>query len=110
MSSVVLDFHTDDVITQYSTAVQKAMKEAVLIIEAEAKRLCPVDTGRLRTSITNIVREIANAVIEGRIGTNISYARFQELGTSKITANPYLRPALKNKFSEVVNIIQEAVA
>lgn len=109
MSDVKLDFHTDDVITEYNTALERAMKKAVLIVEAEAKRNTPVDTGRLRGSITNEVREIARQVIEGRIGTNVDYARFIELGTSKMSAKPYLRPALRNKFSEVVSIIQGAL-
>ena len=109
MRGVILDFSTDDVIKEYEDAISKAMKEAVLIVEADAKRKAPVDTGRLRASITNEIREIARQVIEGRVGTNVDYARYLELGTSRMSAKPYLRPALRRNFKKVVLIIQEAV-
>ena len=107
--AVELEFYTDEVVQEYNTAVEQAMKEAVLIVEADAKRLCAVDTGRLRASITNEVREIANAVIEGRIGTNTDYAPYVFLGTSRQDPQPALRPALRNNFDKIVSIIQEAI-
>ena len=72
--AVKLKFYIDDVVKEYNTAVEQAMKEAVLIVEADAKRNAPVDTGRLRASITNEVRKITRDVIEGRVGTNVEYA------------------------------------
>ena len=72
--AVELEFYTDEVVKEYNTAVEQAMKEAVLIVEADAKSNTPVDTGRLRASITNEVRKIAGAVLEGRVGTNVDYA------------------------------------
>ena len=109
--AVELEFYTDEVVKEYNTAIEQAMKEAVLIVEADAKRNAPVDTGRLRASITNEVRKIAGAVLEGRVGTNVDYARFVELGTSKekYPTQPYLRPALRNNFDKIVAIIQEAI-
>ena len=107
--AVELEFYTDEVVKEYNTAVEQAMKEAVLIVEADAKRNAPVDTGRLRGSITNEVRKIAGAVLEGRVGTNVNYAKYVELGTSRQDPQPYLRPALRNNFDKVVSIIQEAI-
>ena len=49
--------------------------------------------GSLLRSITTQV-EVTTKKIIGRVGTNISYARFLELGTSRIRQRPYLRPAL----------------
>jgi HK97 gp10 family phage protein len=62
-------------------------------VQNEARRLAPVDTGRLRASI------IAKDGTDSRgpyvlIGTNVAYAPFVEYGTSKSAAQPYLRPAL----------------
>lgn len=104
-----VDFYTGRVIEQYNTALERAMKEAVLIVEADARRHSPVDTGRLRASITNEVREIAGTVLEGRVGTNVDYAKYVELGTSKMPAQPYLRPALRKNFDKIVEIIQGAI-
>ena len=104
-----VEFYIDDYLTELNTELERAMQEAVLILETEAKKNAPVDTGRLRGSITNIVRYVADDVIEGRIGTNVEYAKYVELGTSKQAAQPFLRSALRNKYSEVVSIIQEAI-
>ncbi len=52
-------------------------------VEAEAKRRCPVDHGRLRASITT---QLASGHSSGvpfhvRIGTNVEYALYVEKGT-----------------------------
>ena len=70
------------------------VREIALAIEYEAKRLCPVDTGRLRASITT---EKIDTATYG-VGTNVEYARAVELGSEDPNFNrapqPYLRPAL----------------
>lgn len=75
-------------------------------VETTAKRLCPVDTGRLRASITHVI-----GIEEGKqaayVGSNVEYAIYQELGTYKMAAQPYLRPALQ---SVMGGISQESFA
>lgn len=56
--------------------VSKALNKACLVVENEAKRLCPVDTGDLRNSITH---EVDDGV--GIVGTNKEYAPYVEYGT-----------------------------
>lgn len=51
-----------------------------LLVEAEAKRRCPVDTGRLRSSITTEMFVEDGAPV-ARVGTNVEYAAFIEFGT-----------------------------
>lgn len=56
-----------------------------------------VRTGRLRSSIHWELVRGENGVggtLFARIGSNVSYARYVELGTSRAPAYPYLRPAL----------------
>ncbi|HEY0891267.1 MAG TPA: HK97-gp10 family putative phage morphogenesis protein [Nocardioides sp.] len=65
-------------------------------IERDAKRACPVDTGRLRASITHKV-ERDDQGVSVRIGTGVTYAPWVELGTSRTPAQPFLRPALANE-------------
>ena len=98
-----------EIITQVNTALQKAMMQAVLMVEADARKLCAVDTGRLRASITHEVKEIAKGVIQGKVGSSTSYSRFVELGTSKQSAQPYLRPALEKNWPEIVRMIRGAL-
>lgn len=58
-----------------------------------AKVLAPVDTGRLRASITFLIGS-DGAGIFGLVGTNVEYAPYQEFGTFKMQATPFLLPAL----------------
>lgn len=62
-------------------------------VERRAKRLCPVDTGRLRASITHVLLPSGRG-LEARVGTNVDYAVHVEFGTSRAPAQPFLRPAL----------------
>lgn len=58
----------------------RAMRDSTLQVSRTAKRLAPVDTGRLRASITPEVRLSGNNVL-GVVGSNVTYAPFVELGT-----------------------------
>lgn len=71
-------------------ALAKALEEVGLVAEGYAKKACPVDTGRLRNSITHQVRPSEKSVY---IGTNVEYAPYVELGTSRMKPQPFLRPA-----------------
>ena len=69
---------------------QELVKETAYKIEADAKRLAPVDTGRLRASINT---DIEQDGLVAEIGTNVEYAEWVEDGTSKSPAQPYMKPA-----------------
>lgn len=71
-------------------ALARALEEVGLVAEGYAKKACPVDTGRLRNSITHQVRPSEKSVY---IGTNVEYAPYVELGTSRMDPQPFLRPA-----------------
>lgn len=89
----------------YSDQVQSAVDRALEIIggkaESYAKMLCPVDTGNLRNSITH---EQENETTEV-IGTSVEYAPYVELGTVKMAARPYLRPAAEGHVPEYRQVI-----
>jgi HK97 gp10 family phage protein len=61
------------------SAMQDAMWDATLVVEAQARRLAPVDTGRLRASIVPQVVQRDN-VVKGIVGSNVKYAPYMELG------------------------------
>lgn len=69
--------------------------KAANAVERSAKRLCPVDTGRLRASITHRIARDAQGLL-ALVGSNVHYAIFVELGTRYQRAQPYLRPALRS--------------
>jgi HK97 gp10 family phage protein len=63
-------------------------------VERAAKIGCPVDTGRLRASIVTAIGEDGRGLFVD-IGTDVVYAPYVELGTSRQPGQPFLRPALR---------------
>lgn len=122
-------------ITDNSAAVKSAMKDAILralekcglVAEGYAKKLCPVDTGNLRNSITHNVDAEKQ---EAYIGSAVEYAPYIEMGTGKYypggrptpwtyqdakghwhhtagnRAQPFLKPAVENHKKEYQDIIK----
>lgn len=73
--------------------IGKDIARRAVRVETAAKRLSPVDTGRLRSSISREIGRDARGVY-ARIGTIVDYAPHVEFGTSRMRPQPYLRPAL----------------
>ena len=92
-----LDDHSDEVKAALDSAVNKGLLMIGLQAENYAAMKAPVDTGRLRASITHALEESEQAVY---IGTNVEYAPYVELGTSKTKAQPFLRPAAADHQAE----------
>ena len=110
--------------------LQNALALAGEVVRADAVMNCPVDTGRLRGSITSTVE--GNSAV---IGTNVEYAPYVEFGTgakgdksvahttkkhwtyysggrfyttSGQAAQPFLVPALKNNVPKIIEKFREA--
>lgn len=99
---IVREDNTDEFRDGLDAALTRALEKVGLVAEGYAKRLCPVDTGRLRNSITHAM-EGSEAVV---IGTNVEYGPYVELGTSRQKAQPYLRPAAVDHVEEYRRIIE----
>ena len=67
--------NTDEVLAALKRAKKRGLEAIGLTAEGHAKRITPVDTGRLRNSIAHAVEDDA-----AYIGTSTSYAPFVELG------------------------------
>ena len=105
--SVTFISHKQEVLS----AEQKARNKALEIIggkaESYAKKLCPVDTGRLRNSITHQQMDEHTEMI----GTNVEYAPYVELGhhTSGgtfVAGKHFLRSAAEGHSAEYKQIIE----
>lgn len=83
-------------------AIIVALEKIGLLAEGYAKQLCPVDTGRLRNSITHVIDNGEKAVY---IGTNVEYGKNVEFGTSRQKAQPFLRPAASDHSEQYRGII-----
>ena len=102
---LVAKFHGLDDWVQ-SRKIQAALRAGGLIIMNDAKARAPVLTGNLRRSIT--VQD-GPGPQEVNIGTDVEYAPFQEFGTSRMGARPYLRPAFDQNKPEVEREIADAL-
>lgn len=78
---------------------------ACFLVEADAKRNAPVDTGRLRSSIAHRLEKLKN-VLRGIVGTRVEYASYQEFGTSKMAAHPFLFPALEANKKRIKELLK----
>ena len=83
----------------------RAVRDLVLLVEAEAKKACPVDTGKLRASITPVIESWA----AGYVGTNTHYAPYVEYGTRKMPAQPFLEPAFEAGRKAASRIFGQAI-
>jgi HK97 gp10 family phage protein len=80
---------------------EAALEEAGAQCEGYAKMDCPVDTERLRASISHVTQELVT-----HVGTDTFYGKYVELGTVNMRTQPYLKPALVNHFTEYKEIIE----
>ena len=87
-------------------AVAEALRKIGEASRAYAKQKCPVRTGNLQRSIDYDVDENAQEV---SLGTNVHYAAYVELGTYKMRARPYLRPAMNDHLAEYARIIESCM-
>lgn len=100
VSFYITDDNTQECLEALKDQTAAALEEIGLAAEGFAKRLCPVDTGRLRNSITH-----ATDKDSAYVGTNVEYAPYVELGTSRTRAQPYLRPAVENNVGTYKKIL-----
>lgn len=127
MNVEIID-NSDIVLEEFQAAALRALEKCGLTAEGYAKRLCPVDTGNLRNSITHSVDDGEPAAY---IGSNSEYAAYVELGTGQYypggrptpwvyqdahgnwhmthgqRAQPYLKPAVADHAQTYRNIIEE---
>lgn len=94
--------HKDEAISGMEMARMRALEIIGMKAEKYAKALCPVDTGNLRNSIAH--QTVGNN--EVHIGTNVEYAPYVELGTVRMSARPYLRPAVSAHLGEYKDILK----
>ena len=93
--SIVLDFKALAGLLGPTGPVDPWLLQKAIDVETKAKQICPVDTGRLRGSITHVLGD-ENGQQVAYVGSVVEYAIYQELGTYKMGAQPYLRPALQS--------------
>lgn len=96
--------NSKEVLEAMQQAAVRALEKCGLTAEGYAKKMCPVDTGNLRNSITHTVDEEEPAAY---IGSNVEYAPYVCLGTIHMKAQPFLKPAVADHANEYRKIIEK---
>ena len=128
MSDIEITDNSEEIALQFAMACMRGLEKCGLTAEGYAKKLCPVDTGNLRNSITHQVDTRTQTVY---IGSNLEYAPYVELGTGKYypggrptpwvyqdahgnwhythgnRAQPYLKPAVADHAQQYRSILED---
>jgi len=86
VKSVKIESHSAEVIEDMKGKLHNWLEAVGLDASSTAASVAPVDTGRLKNSISYQVVDAENSVY---IGTNVEYAPYQEFGTSRGVAGKH---------------------
>lgn len=120
MTRIVVDTRVlDGIVRNLNGNRKKIARKFAFMVEARAKLSSPVDTGALRNSIYTATQDDDNYAVASAsarqanpdvltephpgpsggvlavVGPCVDYAEYQEFGTNKMAAQPYLIPAVE---------------
>ena len=96
--------NTDEVLSALEKAKKRGLEAIGLVAEGHAKKLTPVDTGRLRNSISHATDDEA-----AYIGTNVEYGPYVELGSPTIKAHHMLQKAATEHTAEYKKLLEDSM-
>lgn len=100
IDSKKFDSWTRSAPAQIERALTAIIRKSTYLVERYAKIESPVDSGRLRASIFNIV-----STTSASVSTNTNYAQFVHDGTRYITPNPFMLRAAEQLENELDGIV-----
>lgn len=89
---------------EVKSKVSKAVQKNGAQMHRAALRYVPVDTSALKQSITLEVSDMTATVQE-----NKHYGKYVELGTRKMAAQPYIKPAFNSVKDTFISDLRKAV-
>ena len=104
MADIKVDSNVNDLLSALEKGKRNALTAIGSSAETYAKKETPVDTGRLRNSISHSVDGEA-----AYIGSNVEYAPYVELGTNRAKAHHMLQKAATEHSAEYKRLSEDAV-
>ncbi|HLB57764.1 MAG TPA: HK97-gp10 family putative phage morphogenesis protein [Gammaproteobacteria bacterium] len=89
---------------EIKTGIKTALVKASFLVEGESKKITPVDTGRLRSSIFTTIYD-KYATVEPK--TN--YAIFVHEGTKRMKGRPFMTNALDTSKEKITKIFGDEI-
>lgn len=96
--------NTQEILSALERAKKRGLEAIGLSAEGHAKEITPVDTGRLRNSISHATDDEA-----AYIGTNVEYAPYVELGSRGRKGKHMLQRAATEHAAEYKKLLQESI-
>ena len=96
--------NTEEVLSAMEKAIKRGLEAIGLTAEGYAKKETPVDTGRLRNSISHAVEDKA-----AYIGTNVEYAPYVELGARGRDGKHMLQRAATEHTDEYKRLMEDSM-
>ena len=128
---IKIEDHSEEVLEELNKKIPVILEECGLAAEGFSKRMCAVDTGLLRNSITHALSggspaissytdnageqhgeyegslpEEEDDVMAMYLGTNVEYAPYVEMGTSRTAAQPFIQPAITDHKDDYKKIME----
>ena len=113
-TSIELNLRTEEVNKEVTEANKLAMRDTVVQVTGDAVRWSPWITANNRRSIVGEAssmgmvasggagekeRLVDDSKIEGAVYSTSGYGGYLEVGTSKMPAQPYIKPAMDKNFT-----------
>ena len=96
--------NTQEVLSALEKAKKRGLEAIGLVAEGHANKITPVDTGRLRNSISHATDDEA-----AYIGTNVEYGPYVELGSPTIKAHHMLQKASTEHTDEYKRLMEDSM-
>ena len=96
--------NTDEVLAALEKAKKRGLEAIGLTAEGYAKKETPVDTGRLRNSVSHTIDDEA-----AYIGTNVEYAPYVELGARGRSGVHMLQRAASEHTDEYKQLMEDSM-
>ena len=94
--SITTNLRIKEVQDKMKEAAKKALKNVIVDIANDVVKGSPFETGNNRRSIQYEAKEL-----EGSVYSTSGYGGYLEVGTVKMNARPYFRPALDRHLKEL---------
>ena len=108
MTNYITEWKKKELVAKVSGNVINGVEAACQFVEGQAQARAPVRSGVMKSDISHKVI-VSGDSITGHVGvfktSKAFYAYFQEMGTAKMAAHPFLRPAVFGNAAKIRKLV-----